>query len=209
MFFDDFSQLVENLAATPDRFLITGDFNFHIGTTNNDAVQFLDLINSAGLNQHVTRPTHNRGHNLDLIITSSNNDLVSNLQVLPSMPSDHAAITFLVDFPRPVLSKVFSERRKLQNINLELFVEDMANTSLMCNRSSDVDVAVTQYLLDDLMASSDIDDCHRYDKQPTLSSYELSTLEPVTSENVKSVIMSSRTVLQLGPHTYSPCNEVH
>ena len=85
----------------------------------------------------------------------------------------------------------------------------MANTSLMCNRSSDVDVAVTQYLLDDLMASSDIDDCHRYDKQPTLSSYELSTLEPVTSENVKSVIMSSRTVLQLGPHTYSPCNEVH
>ena len=47
--------------------------------------------------------------------------------------------------------------------------------------------------LDDLMASSDIGDCHRYDKQPTPSSYELSNFKPVTSENVKSVIMSSRT----------------
>ena len=82
---------------------------------------------------------------MDLVITSSNDDLVSNLQVLPSMPSDHAAVTFLVNFPRPVLSKVLSERRKLPNINLELFVEDIADTSLMCNRSSDVDVAVTQY----------------------------------------------------------------
>lgn len=99
MFFDDFSQLVENLAATPDHFLITGDFNFHIGTTGNDVVQFLDLINSAGLNHHVTRPTHNHGHILDLVITSCNDDLVTNLQVLPSMPSDHAAITFLSDFP--------------------------------------------------------------------------------------------------------------
>ena len=43
------------------------------------------------------------------------------------------------------------------------------------------------------MASSDIGDCHRYDKQPTPSSYELNTFKPVTSENVKSVIMSSRT----------------
>ena len=43
------------------------------------------------------------------------------------------------------------------------------------------------------MASSGIGDCHRYDKQPTPSSYELSTFKPVTSENVKSVIMSSRT----------------
>ena len=90
-------------------FLSQGHFNFHIGTKNNDAVRFLDLINSAGLNQHVTRPTHNRGHSLDLVITSSNDDLVSNLQVLPSIPPDHAAITFQVDFPRPVLSKVLSD----------------------------------------------------------------------------------------------------
>ena len=37
-------------------------------------------------------------------------------------------------------------------------------------------------LLDDLTASSDISNCHRYDKQPAPSSYELSTFRPVTYE---------------------------
>lgn len=48
-------------------------------------------------------------------------------------------------------------------------------------------------LLDNLTSSSDISNCHCYDKKPTPSSYELSTFRPVTYENVKSVIMSSRT----------------
>lgn len=125
MFFDDFSQIVENLTATANRCLITGDFSFHIGDKdNNEAKQFIDLMNSGALEQHVNSPTHTRGHILDLIITNSSDGLVSNLQVLPGMPSDHAVITFSVDFPRPASSKVTTERRKLQSINLQAFLND-------------------------------------------------------------------------------------
>ena len=75
--FEEFSLLVESLAATPNRCLIIGDFNFSIATTDNNAVQFLDLIDSGGLHQHVTSPTHNRGHILDLVITSASNLVIT------------------------------------------------------------------------------------------------------------------------------------
>ena len=44
MFFKEFSLLVERLAATSNRCLITGDLNLPIATMDKNATQFLDLI---------------------------------------------------------------------------------------------------------------------------------------------------------------------
>ena len=52
--------------CTGGRLLIIDDTNFHVEDhTNNEASNFLDLINSYNLTQHVSSDTHRRGHTLD------------------------------------------------------------------------------------------------------------------------------------------------
>ena len=69
-FFDDFASYMESIILTPEPLIITGDFNIHVNNTNDsDACEFLDLLASLGLKQHVIGPTHEGGHTLDLVIT--------------------------------------------------------------------------------------------------------------------------------------------
>ncbi len=52
-----------------DKALIVGDFNIHIDNTKDAlGLAFTDLINSFGVKQNVTGPTHHFNHTLDLII---------------------------------------------------------------------------------------------------------------------------------------------
>lgn len=74
------------------------------------------------------------------------------------MPSDHAAITLSIDFSRPAPSEVTSERRKLQSIDLQAFLNDLSNTSLVSRQSPDLDDAVSQYDSD----LRDLINMHRY-----------------------------------------------
>lgn len=49
---------------------MAGDFNIHVNVqSDNDAVRFLDLLSSIGLQQYVDFPTHISGNTLDLLIT--------------------------------------------------------------------------------------------------------------------------------------------
>ena len=50
--------------------IITGDFNIHLGNPANTS-QFLSLLSSFNLSQHVHFPKHGKNHILDLVITSS------------------------------------------------------------------------------------------------------------------------------------------
>ena len=58
-----------SVILSKERLLVLGDFNIHVDVPNGiDAVKFLDLLESLGLEQHVTEPTHIFGHR-DLVIT--------------------------------------------------------------------------------------------------------------------------------------------
>ena len=61
---------MECVILSKERLLLLRDFNIHVDVPNGiDAVKFLDLLESLGLKQHVTEPTHIFGHRLDLVIT--------------------------------------------------------------------------------------------------------------------------------------------
>ena len=45
-----------------EELLIVGDFNIHVDSSNNESKGFLDILNANGLTQHVTSPTHQKGH---------------------------------------------------------------------------------------------------------------------------------------------------
>ena len=45
-----------------EKLIIVGDFNIHVDSSNNESKGFLAILNANGLTQHVTSPTHQKGH---------------------------------------------------------------------------------------------------------------------------------------------------
>ncbi len=69
-FLKEFADFLSDLLVTVDKALIVGDFNIHVDNTNDAlGLAFTDLINSFGVKQNVTGPTHRFNHTLDLIIS--------------------------------------------------------------------------------------------------------------------------------------------
>ncbi len=68
-FLKEFSDFLSDLLGNVDKALIVGDFNIHVDNTNDAlGLAFTNLINSFGVKQNVTGPTHRFNHTLDLII---------------------------------------------------------------------------------------------------------------------------------------------
>lgn len=74
--------------------LIVGDFNFHVDCPNDvNANELLNILDSLGLSQHGTEPTHNnKGHTLDLIISKGLQ--ISEVGVGDVALSDHYSVFF-------------------------------------------------------------------------------------------------------------------
>ena len=55
------------LFLCPEVLLVSGDFNFHLDDPSDaDARTFMELMDTFGLLQHITTPTHVSGHIFDL-----------------------------------------------------------------------------------------------------------------------------------------------
>ena len=57
---------------------------------NSDALNFLDVLESLGLQQRVNDPTHIHGHTLDLIITRIADNIIREKPHVDRYFSDHA-----------------------------------------------------------------------------------------------------------------------
>ena len=62
---------------------MAGDFNFHIDVNDDrDATIFCEMLDSSGLQQHVTGSTHRHGHTLDLVITRIDEHEVADIEIV-------------------------------------------------------------------------------------------------------------------------------
>ncbi|XP_073702519.1 uncharacterized protein [Garra rufa] len=92
-FLKEFADFLSDLLVNFDKALIVGDFNIHVDNTNDAlGLAFTDLLNSFGVKQNVTGPTHRFNHTLDLII-SHGLDL-TDIDIVPQ--SDDVTDHFLV-----------------------------------------------------------------------------------------------------------------
>ncbi len=68
-FIKEFGDFLSELVLAADKVLIVGDFNIYVNNEK-DALGsvFLDILNSIGVRQHVSGPTHCQNHTLDLIL---------------------------------------------------------------------------------------------------------------------------------------------
>ena len=59
----EFARYMESTLLTKERLVIVGDLNIYVDDkVNSDALNFLHVLESLGLRQHVNDPTHIHGH---------------------------------------------------------------------------------------------------------------------------------------------------
>ena len=137
-FLREFEMLVNEASLISGHMVLLGDFNMHVDCpSKSDVAQFLSIIDSAGLVQHVMGPTHSLGHTLDLIITrnekntyvlshefvsmSSPECRIHDLTIHANLLSDHHCIRFHLDLPSSVKERVKRTIRKFKDMDTERF----------------------------------------------------------------------------------------
>uniref|UniRef100_A0A8C7Z8K8 Reverse transcriptase domain-containing protein n=1 Tax=Oryzias sinensis TaxID=183150 RepID=A0A8C7Z8K8_9TELE len=126
-FISDFSNFLTHLSLLTPNIILLGDFNIHMDRCNNLAAKdFISCLDSFGIHQHITTPTHIKGHILDLVCCSG--VLPNACKVDPLPLSDHSLVTFNVNITStgstPTRSITY---RKIKNINLDHFSSHITN----------------------------------------------------------------------------------
>jgi hypothetical protein len=146
MFMDEFSAFISDILTAKENLLILGDFNFHVDDAAcSKAKQFIKLIDSFCLDQHVNQTTHEDGHILDLVMTRSNCELVSNFSVLDTGVSDHYWVHFLLNQKIQEKPKNAVSYRKINSIDQQKFKKDIVTSALKIISSSSCEEAFEKY----------------------------------------------------------------
>lgn len=128
-FMDEFADLLSIIAIEYDQISISGDFNIHIDNPQSPSTKALiNLLDTFGLSQQVSGPTHNRGHTLDLVITKGIKSLVT--ATTDVALSDHFCIFFemqLSPAPSPTIPHTV-KKRHLNDNTCALFLETFSPT---------------------------------------------------------------------------------
>ena len=78
-----------------------GDFIIHVDCSEkSDAAQFIDLPQAAYLQQHVHWPTHTSGHRSDLVISDTDDTVVTDVRP-DSFISDHESVLYELTHTKP------------------------------------------------------------------------------------------------------------
>ncbi|XP_072028487.1 uncharacterized protein [Amphiura filiformis] len=145
-FLTEFSSLLECVLSLPEEVVITGDFNYHVDVVDDrDACAFKDLIDEAGLQQHVSGPTHRSGHTLDLMLSLKDSSLISDVGTEQSLPSDHYAVLCTLNFARPAAVKQRLRYRKIREIDIDEFRNDIASSEMYTHPGTNVNELANQY----------------------------------------------------------------
>ena len=147
IFLSEFSSVLENLAPSSSELLITGDFNFHVDCSSDSTVtQFLSLLDTFDLTQHVSFPTHSSGHTLDLFITRNSSTFISEIDSIISPFSDHYSIHSILTVPSSTRTpRVTKFIRKVRSIDPVAFSADILASSLFSNPASTLELYANQF----------------------------------------------------------------
>ncbi len=114
-----------------DKVLIVGDFNIHVDNEK-DALgsAFIDILNSIGVRQHVSGPTHSRNHTLDLILSHGID--VSGVGILQQSDdiSDHYLVLCKLHIVKAVNSiPSYKYGRNITSTTKDCFVSNLPDLS--------------------------------------------------------------------------------
>ena len=122
---------------------------------NQNACILHDSINAFNLMQHVKIPTHNKGHMLDVIITTNSTGFNNVGEIIPGpYNSDHRLLILETTINKMEPKKITTKARKsTQNIN-SIFKEKFNDKEIL--RSTTLEDAINHFTIDVLKALDDI-----------------------------------------------------
>ena len=145
-FLKEFENMIEDYLFHPSDILICGDFNIHVDNPADcNANRFKSLLQSHSLVQYVNGPTHIRGHCLDLLLTRSSSDLISEVHFHPGL-SDHYGIMATINLTKIPLLSTTLKTRNLKQVDINQFSDDVCMSLSGINiELNSVDCAVRYY----------------------------------------------------------------
>ena len=116
-------------------------------------MKFNDILRSFGLINHINFSTHIHGNTLDLVITR-NTDQIDNLHSEPGpFFSDHRFCKLFLNLKKPHYEHRVITFRKLNNINIEQFKNDLENTPFLKENINTLEIDDLAVLYDDSTGS--------------------------------------------------------
>jgi hypothetical protein len=146
-FISEFTSLLEDFISSPSEIIITGDFNLHVNDSAAPYVSpFLDLLDTFNLTQHISFPTHDSGHTLDLLITRSTSTLLSSVDHIFSPISDHRVILSTLTIPTKSRSpRITKQTRAIKSICVANFSKDVLSSCLYTSPATTLLAYCTQF----------------------------------------------------------------
>ncbi len=147
MFLDEFDNFICHVSLLPGKIILLGDFNVHWDNpTEWDVSHFSTTTYSANLIQHVTGPTHENGHTIDLVFTRTDEYLIDDCYVDENFMSDHYVICFTLNMPKPKQMKVTSTLRDYGKIDQDVFTVSLDNFTTNCPDVNDCNTVFDWYV---------------------------------------------------------------
>ena len=87
-----------------EHFVIAGDVNIHVETSDQYAKRFHELLDLYNVRQHIDKPTHSEGHTLDVVLTPNKKDYLDEITVTSLDLSDHSLVNFVANVEKRVPS---------------------------------------------------------------------------------------------------------
>ncbi len=131
-FLKEFADFLSDLLVNADKALIVGNFNIHVANTNDAlGLAFTDLINSSGVKQNSTGPTHHFNHTVDLIILHGID--LTDKDIIPQ--SDDVTDHYLVSSMLPInyMAQLYRPCRTIVPATKDRFTNNLPDLSqLLC-----------------------------------------------------------------------------
>ena len=125
-FTDELCELLNDISASQVNIIILGGFNIHVNDENDlDVIWFIDTMEALGLKQYINKLTHKIGKTLDLILKEGTLNIRVDKIEVKDLVSDHRWITLEMDITKPTIVKTEKSFRKLSEVEIDKFVEDM------------------------------------------------------------------------------------
>ena len=130
-FCSEFANYMEPILLSKEQLVIIGDMNIHLDDASDaDACNFLDLLESLGLQQHVRGPTHIHGHTLDLVVTRLTENIILDTPKAHRYLSDHAAVPCKLTSFKLLITVKEVKYRRTKSVDISALSRDLGESSL-------------------------------------------------------------------------------
>ena len=152
VFFEEFSDLLDEVLTKYQLVFICGDFNIHVNINNDlNSIALKELCDCMGLDQLVTCQTHRSGNTLDLIMVRSSDMLLCSEPTENYFLSEHSFIHFCISLPKPKCVRKVHTFRNKEDIVKEDFESDPRSYSDNAAGCANIEVLATSNSYSELL----------------------------------------------------------